>query len=350
MLASTALSDTLFLRALRGEHRLRVAFSHDEVARLKAAAMLPAGDGIDAWISTQEALVAHLLVTLGRRVLPGDSRGRSVVGLCLDAREALALPPGQCFGSGMVCVYFTIAGVQHMRLSHAAQAVHEAIQTKGSAPTQKCQWQLLAGAFERRLEFDALLELLPRKGRDYDYFLEVSDQLNELPNFGVGGIAQSVVTNEGATVILPMDHGVQVLLHPRALQGPRGFACEAEDALKALHHSIPATSQVAATITIPAGEKTAPTKPMLLAASLAADASRSAGKPTVVGAVPKPKALRAEQALPQAPGGHLLVPAGSERKPESNMPGVQQDAQKEVNWCVCGRGGICVCCDLATDW
>jgi len=238
--------DWLFLSGMTGDlTRPRIFFSDGELARIKAAATPAGGDG---WVSTQEALSAYILLTIGRATLPPTSQGRAVAMFILDARKPLGFRPTDLLGSGLVFLKTSFSGLVQMSLAEVAGTLHEQSKSDLSQEGVRRRWLLAAGAAEIGLEFDAMRDAQPRSA-DYDIALFLNNQSKrELPDFGQqgsGGKAQSVLTNAGPTLVLPAKGGVEVFLDPSTLKAARSSSVR-QAALEALQSEIPAQDAVEA--------------------------------------------------------------------------------------------------------
>eukprot|EP00444_Apocalathium_aciculiferum_P030595 CAMPEP_0183422610 /NCGR_PEP_ID=MMETSP0370-20130417/27923_1 /TAXON_ID=268820 /ORGANISM="Peridinium aciculiferum, Strain PAER-2" /LENGTH=522 /DNA_ID=CAMNT_0025606719 /DNA_START=55 /DNA_END=1623 /DNA_ORIENTATION=- len=246
-LAVAPVYDFLWLRGITGElARPRVYFSNDELARIKSAATPEAGSSGDGWVSTQEALTAYLLLTIGRAVLPPASRGRVAAVFLLDARKAIGLGPQDLLGSGLVFVKVSFDGLLQMSLAEVATVLHERCKTGTSAETLSKRWRLVAGAADIGSEFDAMMDAMPKR-REYDMFLMLNNQSKrQLPDFGSdasGGQVQGVVSNVGPTLLLPAEDGIQVLLDPTILRVTKSRKTR-RAALAALRSEIPVATSI----------------------------------------------------------------------------------------------------------
>mmetsp|Transcript_99956 Transcript_99956/g.278354 ORF Transcript_99956/g.278354 Transcript_99956/m.278354 type:complete len:503 (-) Transcript_99956:200-1708(-) len=255
-----AVMDSLFLSGISFPNRPRLFFSNEEVARIKAAATPAPGCGGDGWVSTQEALSAYLLLTVGQEVLPESSEGRALLFLLLDSRKALGLPEGTCFGSGLAFVGLKLTGLLQLELAEVAGAIHAAAKEEASPEAIRRRWQLVAGSAEQGREFDAFTEL-QAANRESDLVLQLNNQSKrQLPDFGVegsGGPAHSVLTNAGPTLLLPASGGVEVFVHPSFLKGSATSRRGAR-ALQALRSRVPPARKVAAVacgVKAPAGSQ-----------------------------------------------------------------------------------------------
>mmetsp|Transcript_136233 Transcript_136233/g.353227 ORF Transcript_136233/g.353227 Transcript_136233/m.353227 type:complete len:475 (-) Transcript_136233:340-1764(-) len=231
------LYDWLFLAGITGDlTRPRVRFSDSELARIKAAATPVDGDG---WVSTQEALSAYILLTIGKAALPPTSQGRAVAAFILDARKALGFRSDDIIGSGLVFLRVGFSGLLQMSLQEVAGTLHELSKSNLSQEAVRNRWRLVAGAANIGLEFDVMRDAYPTK---YDICLFLNNQSKrELPDFGQeasGGAAESVLSNAGPTLVLPTRGGVEVLLDPSTLKAARSASARLA-ALEALRREIP---------------------------------------------------------------------------------------------------------------
>mmetsp|Transcript_103607 Transcript_103607/g.259826 ORF Transcript_103607/g.259826 Transcript_103607/m.259826 type:complete len:503 (+) Transcript_103607:360-1868(+) len=233
-----AASDPLFLAGMTGDlSRPRVFLSHAEVARIKAAATPPSGAGAK-WVSTQEALTAYILLTIGRATLPACSLGRAMVTFILDARRACGLQENALCGAGVILRRCSMRGLLSMTLSQVASELHE--QSQAAQVADGKMWQLIAGAAETGVELDVLQTQV--NPLDYDICLVINNQSKRrLPDFGPeagGGRAQAALTNSGPVLLFPAEGGVDVFLHWSLLR-TAGSASAAAAAVAALRDELP---------------------------------------------------------------------------------------------------------------
>jgi len=231
------LYDRLFLIGITGDlTRPRVRFSERELARIKAVATPVDGDG---WVSTQEALSAYILLTIGKATLPPTSQGRAVATFILDARKALGFQHDDIIGSGLVFLTVGLSGLLQMSLPEVAGALHELAKVELSQEAVRRRWLLVAGAANIGLEFDVMWKARPS---NYDICLFLNNQSKrELPDFGEetsGGVAESVLTNAGPTLVLPIKGGVEVFLDQSTLRAAKSSSARLA-ALEALRSEIP---------------------------------------------------------------------------------------------------------------
>jgi len=258
--------DTLFLNNLYGLSRRRVFFSHAEVAAIKEAATPQvSASGEDAWVTTQEALAAYLLITLGRHLLPAHSKGTACVMFLLDARKCLGLPSNQLLGNGLNFMMLKVERLLSRSLPEVAACIHEALTTGSASPERQCQqWKLMAGACEQGMEFDVMQDLQKRKG--YDIMIALNNQSKrELPDFGTasGGRAEAFMTDAGPNLILPAKGGIEVLLGSEVFSsaGCSSSGRKAKQALAALRQELPAAANELPTLLDSDGARAAASKP-----------------------------------------------------------------------------------------
>jgi len=234
------LYDFCFLSGATGDlERPRLSLSDDDLAAIKAAAT-PSTPG--SWVSTQEALAAYLVHTVGRACLPASSRGRVAITLILDPRKALGRRPEETFGSGLVFLTWKFEGLLQMSLRDVAGKLHDAAQSELSLKEAGRTWRIMNGCFRAGAELAMITKMIPRQTK-HDLILVLNNQSKrELPDFGAasGGRADAVVTNAGPTVVLPVPSGgVDVLLDPSTVLRPARSARDRAEALAALRAAVP---------------------------------------------------------------------------------------------------------------
>lgn len=204
---------------LRGKtialERPRITFSAAEMARIKEVATPPPGTGGDGWVTSQEALAAYLLQTVGRVLLPMDSDGYCRYVPLLDVRKALGLDPRQLLGTAYTYLEISFNGLLQKSLCEIAELIHERGKTEFSLKAQKEAWQFLAGGCERKVPLDVFRYVFPSEDSKWDLVLKMNNSSKrELPNFGSGGgQVETALTNAGPTLLLPApDGGVEVCL------------------------------------------------------------------------------------------------------------------------------------------
>ncbi|CAL1126767.1 unnamed protein product [Cladocopium goreaui] len=230
-----AIMDTFFLHGGWSLTRHRLFFSDDDLARLKEEATpkeVPAN--MDNWVTTQEALCAHMLLAF-RPLLKKDSAGDVQMMFLLDARKALSLPSNQIMGNGLTFTSISIPTQQvlSMDLPGLASHLHQALSVReGSLESQKELWRTITGACHRGVENDIMRKIHKMKNIDLKFAVNNSSK-RTLPDFG-SGRCQSVITNAGPTIFLPADGGIEVHLDPSVFSSAGCTKAQREEALRAM--------------------------------------------------------------------------------------------------------------------
>jgi hypothetical protein len=196
--------------------RVQLSLSHSRLAEMKSAATPTTGDG---WVSTQEAVIAHLVHTLWR-ILKPQVRGKGVfnVSSLVDVRKYLKLPNSFAFGTGFqVCSIYVpemndkmhdnVKGVQEV-----AAIIHE--ESKKMAETAAKRWCLWHRAFEYRVDFEDFMNDI-RSNQRSDMSITINNNSKrEAPDFGpnAGGVATQFMSNMGPTLFIATKDGMDVLL------------------------------------------------------------------------------------------------------------------------------------------
>jgi hypothetical protein len=205
--------------------RTRLAYSNEDLERIKRAASPPDGSPGDGWVTTQEAISAHLLLCLGRAILPaGKVDAVTGVKLWLDVRKLLGIPGDASSGFGFSTGLCTVEKLLEKTLWQVANAIHDELK-KFPAEFKK-----MSGVFttlvHRGLGVDLMASMMskdkehPTKGK-FDVLLQLNNQAKRvMPDFGdAGGVPSAVLTNAGPSLILPTKDGVELFLVKDVFEG-----------------------------------------------------------------------------------------------------------------------------------
>lgn len=203
-----------FLSLSQGNMRLRIPVAKDRVEQIKTMATPPPGAEGDGWVSTQEALVAHLLLTLWQTGIgrSGNS-GRACLSLLVDVRRFLEIDAGIPCGTGFQMVSTYIDGMDNLDLVSCATAVHNAC--KGVGPEAAARWSLWHRGFECRVESEAFIRDLRTSQRSSDLSLAINNNSKrEACDFGpsAGGLVSEYASTMGPTLIMATRDGLDILL------------------------------------------------------------------------------------------------------------------------------------------
>jgi len=199
--------------------RARILFSNADLDRIKRAATPPRGSKGDGWVTTQEAMSAHLLLSLGRALLT-EGKADAVTGVdtWIDCRKHLGLPADAAGGIGFGVMRYMVEGLLDKKLWEVAQVIHE--EAKLLTPeVAKKEFGIAIGMFRQGLGADLAFSGVQAqfnhatKGK-FDLLLKLNNQSKrKLPDFGkAGGAASSVLTNAGPSLLLPVNGGVELFL------------------------------------------------------------------------------------------------------------------------------------------
>lgn len=206
--------------------RTRHVFSYAELDHIKRAATPPPNSLGDGWVTTQEAVAAHILLCLGRAVLSEGSRDAVTgVELWVDARTRMGLPADAAAGMGFTTVRILVEQLLEKDLWQVASVIHEQLKAFTAESCKKRMGPFIS-IIERGLGPEVIFELVqrqayhPQKGK-YDLVLKLNNQSKRvLPNFGsAGGVAHAVITNAGPSLLLPAPGGVELFLSKDAFMG-----------------------------------------------------------------------------------------------------------------------------------
>jgi len=219
--------DLLFFAGLSSQlHRTRIFFSNNDLEHIKTCATPPSGTPGDGWVSTQEALAAHLLLSLGRVLLSREHAGAVTgVDLWLDVRQKLGLSKNEVFGLGFTTHNCLVENLLEKELWEVAVNIHDEMKNFTAQKVLEFQGAML-GVFRQNLGPDCVFEIMqrehvhPRKGK-YDLHLQLNNQSKRvLPDFGdAGGLSSTVLTNSGPSLVLPAPGGVELFLVDAVFNG-----------------------------------------------------------------------------------------------------------------------------------
>lgn len=219
--------DMLFFAGLsKATSRTRIFFSHADVARIKKMATPPVGSKGDGWVTTQEALAAHILLALGRVILPTLKKTRNPPRagcfLTTDLRKKFGLPAN--FPSGM-CVG-TIAAVVDDPLAKSlpelAGILHDTVK-EFTVKEAELWFSSMCTACKYGMVQDWFIQMEGKKGKDgpFDLLLRLNNQTKrEYPDFGLaGGVPTVALTNAGPSLLYPADGGIELFLEKDSFCG-----------------------------------------------------------------------------------------------------------------------------------
>lgn len=133
--------------------RPRIYFSNSQLASLKRAAMPTTssaasggvgegGGNADGWVTTQEALAAHLIKSLARTLLPPGSAAPAHVGFILDARKAAGVPAASECGCGSTFPHnIRVERVMDKTLPQVAADLHKGLKEATSPERYTLRFQ-----------------------------------------------------------------------------------------------------------------------------------------------------------------------------------------------------------------
>lgn len=190
--------------------RTTVAFSHEELTHLKAAAVHKMDK---RWVTTQEALTAHLLLVLSRVLYAGPCH--AAVYFVLDVRRYLGLPANYRCGAGIIGFPVVVPGdMQTLKLADVAKILHESLQ--GLTPEKaRVLWALRESAAKEKKSSQYLCHMASHFD-DCNLVIVMNNQSKmSLPDFGcAGGPTEMLWSSSGGpgqTVVLPTTNGM--LMH-----------------------------------------------------------------------------------------------------------------------------------------
>lgn len=185
----------------------RIYYSPAELARIKEAvgATTTPGLGQGSWITTQEAVVAHIVTSLGRALLPPESKGVANVSIVYDMRPFLKLDPNHSYGCGFLDVASRIEGVHTKGLREVAQTLHDVLQERKTETIRA--YKVLLSGFSHGLGLTTVMKQRSPFPSDLEIFIN-NQTKQQLPDFGQGP-AQHVRT-ENPAAWLPDSEGIQV--------------------------------------------------------------------------------------------------------------------------------------------
>lgn len=194
--------------------RLRLDISDSRLLQLKNDATPSPADGMDAWVSTQEALVAHLLLSLWHTFKAETNvkgGGRARVSFFVDVRRYLNIDSHMIFGTGFQVCDVYIDDMATKTLPQCAAAIHEEVKLFAEAAPR--MWTVWHRAFECRVQAESLMKTTMSKHSDLDLTIN-NNSKRATPDFGpvAGGVASGAMTNMGPTLLLAADGGMQVVL------------------------------------------------------------------------------------------------------------------------------------------
>jgi hypothetical protein len=202
-------------RMLGGQSdRVRLVVPNDKLQALKIAATPPPETGGDGWVSTQEAVVAHLLLSLWTTFMGNASflsGGCARVSFLVDVRRFLGLAENFSFGTGFQVVDLYIKDMANKTLSQCAADIHEGSRSLGEHAMHK--WHLWHHAFEDCVRLERFVrDSVSHQSTDLTLTVN-NNSKREAPHFGdAGGLATSFMSSMGPTLLLTTTHGLEIIL------------------------------------------------------------------------------------------------------------------------------------------
>eukprot|EP00928_Gymnodinium_smaydae_P023216 TRINITY_DN19241_c0_g1_i1.p1 TRINITY_DN19241_c0_g1~~TRINITY_DN19241_c0_g1_i1.p1 ORF type:complete len:607 (-),score=88.50 TRINITY_DN19241_c0_g1_i1:246-2066(-) len=195
-------------------NRVCLYIPKDKVNALKTAATPPADAGGDGWVSTQEAVVAHLLLSLWKAFMTGVALkhgGCASVAFFVDMRKMLGVADNYFFGTGFQVVEFYVKDMQTKSLAECAADIHEESRNLGQKASQK--WHLWHHAFQDKVRFEHFVnDMVTSQGSDMTLTVN-NNSKRELPNFGnAGGVVKGMMSSMGPTLLLARGGGLEIIL------------------------------------------------------------------------------------------------------------------------------------------
>jgi hypothetical protein len=208
------------LLSIGATERLQLSLTNAQLSKLKTLATpLPETIG-DGWVSTQEAVVAHLTLTLWN-TLRSDIRtgGIACVSFLVDIRKHLGIEDNFAFGTGFQVCSVHIANMSSLDLKECAQSLHDKckIMTSNVANT----WCLWHRAFEYRLQLDDFVQDVVNTPHSDMKLTINNNSKREAPDFGAnaGGVACEFMSNMGPTLFITTADGMDIVLEGGLLSG-----------------------------------------------------------------------------------------------------------------------------------
>jgi len=223
--------------------RLPLYLSDADLKRIKSAAT-PQESG--AWVSTQEALCAFFLQTLGKMkaketgVQPTKPGG---VRIFRDVRPLLKLKKDHMLGVGFYLQVIKVDDYLKLSLAHVAQKIHEEYMATDLLARFEKQMGTMNWFTKPETGVPFMYGAFSMLGdSDCDMTFGLNNQSKvSLPDFGIApdGSEQRLLTSAGPNVLLPAKGGMQVFLSPDVLPkklpgGPAGIAKAIKDAVDEL--------------------------------------------------------------------------------------------------------------------
>jgi len=212
-----------FLSIGKSGQRVQLSLTHAQLQDIKNLATPSpetVSDGQDGWVSTQEAVVAHLTLSLWKS-LRSDVKtgGTACVSFLVDVRRGLGVDDKLAFGTGFQPGSMFLEDMCTLDLKECATKIHEdyKIMTKNVAKSW-CTWHR---AFEYRVRVKEFMRDL-QNSKHSDLSITINNNSKRaMPDFGAagGGVASNFMSNMGPTLLIATTHGMDVILEADMLNG-----------------------------------------------------------------------------------------------------------------------------------
>lgn len=213
--AALAAAATIVPRMLGAQSdRVRLVIPSSRIEALKVASAPPPEFGGDGWVSTQEAVLAHLLRSLWASLMAGahfKHGGCARVSMMVDVRRHLGLQSNFHFGTGFQVVDFLIHDMPNKSLPQCAADIHEGCRGMGKQAKEK--WHLFHHAFEDCVRLDQFVrDAKSQRGSDLTLTVNNNSKRNT-PDFGAaGGPVSGFMSSMGPTLLLTSRLGLEIIL------------------------------------------------------------------------------------------------------------------------------------------
>eukprot|EP00929_Paragymnodinium_shiwhaense_P118623 TRINITY_DN90537_c0_g1_i1.p1 TRINITY_DN90537_c0_g1~~TRINITY_DN90537_c0_g1_i1.p1 ORF type:complete len:658 (+),score=108.43 TRINITY_DN90537_c0_g1_i1:153-2126(+) len=188
--------------------RVQLSLTNADLEAIKVAAT-PTGPG---WVSTQEAVVAHLVLKLWKAFFSKSGGGQKArVGFLVDVRKRLDLDDNLAFGTGFQPISMLLDNMNTLGLKDCAMQVHERTLQEVEAVAKR--WCLWHRAFEYRVMADEFMKDVQTAKADMSLTIN-NNSKRKAPDFGpcAGGVVTEFMTNMGPTLFIGTKTGMDILL------------------------------------------------------------------------------------------------------------------------------------------
>lgn len=204
----------------RTTERVQLSLSNAQLLKIKdLATPLPNAVG-DGWVSTQEAVVAHLTLSLWKSLHSDiQTSGIACVSFLVDIRKYLCIDDNFAFGTGFQLCSIHIPKMSSLSLKECAQYLHEECKTMTQNVAHR--WCLWHRAFESRLQLDEFIQDAVNSPPSDMKLTINNNSKREAPDFGVsaGGVAHEFMSNMGPTLLIATKDGMDIVLEGGLLSG-----------------------------------------------------------------------------------------------------------------------------------